>query len=254
MRRIAALAGALLALTGCAQARGDETAQRSPWGTTYTATAVTEQGAPKRLADGTTIELRFTTDGRLIARAGCNQLSGRARIDQRQLRVDDLATTEMGCDPARHEQDRWLAAFLEGGPGWRLDGDRLTLDGDGTTVDLVAAANRPLTGVRWVVDTLVEGDVAGSVPAGAEAWLTFGTDGKVSGNGGCNQFGGSYTAKGSTITFTGLASTAMGCLDDRASLESAVLQVLRGEVRWTIDGDHLSLTAPGGTGLRLRAA
>ncbi|WP_238017147.1 META domain-containing protein [Dactylosporangium sp. AC04546] len=255
MRRIAAALLAVAATAaGCAQAGGDDTAQPSPWGSTYTATAVTEQGAPKRLADGTRIELRFMRDGRLIATAGCNQLSGKARIDEARLRVDELASTEMGCDPARHEQDRWLAGFLQRGPGWRLAGDRLTLDAEGTTLDLVAGTPRPLAGPRWVVDTLVKGEIAGSLPAGVEAWLTFTADGKVSGSDGCNQLGGAYTAEGSTIRFTDLVTTKMACQDERASVESAVLQVLRGEVRSAIDGDHLTLTAPDGTGLRLRAA
>ncbi|MET7403021.1 META domain-containing protein [Dactylosporangium sp. NPDC005572] len=254
MRRIAALAGALLTLAGCAQAGGADPAQQAPWGTTYTATAVTEQGAPRPLADGTRIELRFMRDGRLIASAGCNQLSGKARIAAERLRVDELASTEIGCDPARHEQDRWLAAFLERGPAWRLAGDRLTLDAGGTTLDLVAGTPRPLAGPRWVVDTLVTGEVAGSVPAGVEAWLTFGTDGRVTGSDGCNQLGGAYTAEGSTIRFADLVTTKMACQDERAAVESAVLRVLRGEVRSAIDGDHLTLTASDGTGLRLRAS
>lgn len=163
----------------------------------------------------------------------------------------------MGCDPPRHDQDTWLAAFLQAGPALRLEGADLVLEGGGTTISFLdrerAEPDAPLAGTVWTVDTLVDGQTAGSVPAGVRAHLSFTADGKVTGSGGCNQLTGSYSANGDAITFTDMGSTFMACADDRGKVEGKVLPVLRGTVRYRIEADHLTLTAANGTGLRLTA-
>ena len=45
----------------------------------------------------------------------------------------------------------------------------------------------------------------------------------------------------------------MACDDDRMRLERAVLDTLKGDVRYEIDAAVLRLDGPGGHGLRLRA-
>lgn len=46
---------------------------------------------------------------RVTASAGCNRLGGAAEITAERIDVGDLSMTEMGCDPALHAQDEWLA-------------------------------------------------------------------------------------------------------------------------------------------------
>ncbi|MGI5055001.1 META domain-containing protein, partial [Streptomyces sp. JAC18] len=57
----------------------------------------------------------------------------------------------------------------------------------------------PLAGTAWKGTGLVSGSAASSVPAGTEgkAHLTFGEDGSVEGNRGCNSFHGNATVSGS---------------------------------------------------------
>lgn len=76
--------------------------------------------------------------------------------------------------------------------------------------------------------------------AGAE--LTFNGDGTVTGNSGCNGFGGSYTVEGDQITFESITSTLMACEDARMAQESAVTQVLTGTAKYKIEGSTLTLT------------
>src|ERR687895_804015 len=87
------------------------------------------------------------------------------------LAVDDMSMTGMGCDPPRHEQDRWLAGVLAAGPSWRLDGSTLVLTSGATELVLadreVAEPDLSLEGTEWVVDTLVDGEVAESTPIGS---------------------------------------------------------------------------------------
>ena len=240
---------------GATDSRGE------PWGRTFLSTSVTENGQPKELVAGTRITLNFFADGhRLGAQAGCNQMGGPASFDAGRLVVNDMATTEMGCDPPRHAQDEWLARFLTSKPTWAREGATLTLEDTTTRIVLedreVADPDRPLQGTKWVVDTIVEGDAASSVPAGVEAYLTIEDGNRMSGNTGCNGMGGNAVVDeaSSTITFSEVISTKMACDDDRMRVERAVTDTLDTRVAYQIDADVLRLDGPAGHGLRLRAA
>jgi heat shock protein HslJ len=216
-------------------------------GRTYLSTEITDDGAPRELVDGTRLSLQFTGDGRLLANAGCNSMSGEVSLEDSRLDVGGgLATTEMGCDPARHEQDEWLAKLLDTSPEWRVDGDQLILtSGESRIVlldRLVAEPDRPLTGTHWELSTIIEGAAASSVPKlDKTPDLTFTKDGEVKGFSGCNGFGGEAKVSGSTITFGSLQGTLMACAGAAGKVERTVLDVVKGDVEFTIDGDQLRL-------------
>jgi heat shock protein HslJ len=180
----------------------------------------------RQLVAGTELRLTFSDDGTIGASAGCNQFVGELEIEAEALVVTNLGGTEMGCDPERHAQDEWFTGFLTTQPTWELDDDHLTLTAGGTTIVFtyreVADPDQPLVGTRWVVDTLLEGDAASSVPQGAEAYLEFGDDGKISGDDGCNGFGGTYELDGRQIRITERVQTLRGCTDDKMRVAEAV--------------------------------
>jgi heat shock protein HslJ len=66
----------------------------------------------------------------------------------------------------------------------------------------------PLNGTSWRLTSL--GNM-GLVP-GAHITLAF-KDGQVSGNSGCNSYGGEYQVKGDQIKFKQMVSTLMACAD-----------------------------------------
>jgi heat shock protein HslJ len=256
MKRLGVGLGLLLALTACARpgtpAPGASVPGGGPWGHTFVSTS-----SSRDLVAGTRIELRFG-DAKLDAQAGCNHLIGTARIEQGRLAVDDLGATAMGCDPPRQAQDSWLTTFLGARPTVLLSGPDLVLEGSGVRIDFVrrevADPDKPLTGPEWTVDTLISGQAASSVPAGVRPFLTFAPDGTVSGSGGCNQLAGRYTVQPGAITFIDLVSTKKACVDDRGTVETRVVGVVKGTVQYKIEAGHLTLTAPDGNGLRLAAA
>ena len=256
-----------LGLAGCgrgtvSQAGSADPSGNEPWGRTFLSTEVTENGQPRPLVTGTSIPLNFVEDGhRLGAQAGCNSMGGQADFAGGRLVVGDLATTEMGCDPPRHAQDEWLARFLTSRPEWSRKGATLTLDNGTTRIVLqdreVADPDRPLRGTKWVVDTIVDGQSASSVPPGAEAFVVFAKSGdEFQGNTGCNGMGGNSQVHEDTskITFSQVISTKMACDDGRMRLERAVLATLDGDVAYRIEAAFLHLDGPNGHGLRLRAA
>jgi heat shock protein HslJ len=259
MRIVAVLM--LLVLAGCgAQGAASEqppALQPDPLrGKTFLAMAVTEDGKPRQLAPQTELSVEFTDDGRLIARAGCNIMQGRVDTADGTLTVDGgLSMTEMGCDAPRHDQDEFVAGVLSASPKWELTDGRLTIRTGTTVFDMAAEdqSTRDLTGTTWVLDTLVEGQTASSMPAGApEVTLVF--DGKkVVAETHCNGYMAEYVVAGDTITFTPGASTLMACAPEIMQGEKAVADALRDEVTFKITADRLTFTHPSGKGIGLHA-
>jgi autotransporter-associated beta strand protein len=225
--------------------------QGSLRGRTFTASAITDQGRPRALVAGTQVEVRFTDDGRVVVNAGCNTLSGTVTVDGGKLGVADMSVTEMGCDPARHDQDRFLAGLFAGNPEWRLDGGHLVLGSSGQGLELNQDRTLPLAGTVWKADTVIVGTMAGSAPAGVHATLVFGPD-QVTITGLCNLAQAGYRTAGSTITFQPGRLTRKACQENVMSLEQATLAVLDGEATYAIDTGTLTLTK-GDRGLRLTA-
>jgi len=108
-----------------------------------------------------------------------------------------------------------------------------------------------LSGTNWVL-TQYSAHQSSWVPAvGTHApTLKFGIDGTISGNGGCNSFGGTYTEAPGELTLSPLIRTLMACADPAVNTqEGVVMSVLagvNGKVTFTLAGDQLTLSIPSG--------
>jgi len=252
----------LLLLAGCGARPApagapDQTAPDPLRGRTFIATAVTADGKPYTLVADTEVSFEFTDDGRLTVRPGCNMLEGPVDTTGGKLVVDGLITTDMACDPARMEQDSFVGKVLDASPSWELNGDRLTIKSGSTTFDLAPReAVRPdkeLVGTTWVLDTLVDGEVASSMTAGApEVTLVF--DGqRVVADTHCNGVNAAYTMVDNRIVFEPGAMTKMACEPEIMRGETAVYDVLSGEASYKLTDNTLSLTSSSGKGIQLHA-
>jgi heat shock protein HslJ len=81
---------------------------------------------------------------------------------------------------------------------------------------------------------------ASDLPAGTHMLVHFNPDGKISGNGGCNQFFGSYSISGNTIKIGPLVSTRKGC-PGLLHAEAAFFATLEAAKSFAQDGDSLVL-------------
>jgi heat shock protein HslJ len=109
-----------------------------------------------------------------------------------------------------------------------------------------AGGGQNLAGTSW---RLVEanGQLA---PAGVEATITFEEGGQVSGSGGCNSYGGTYSVDGNSITFSQIISTMMACQDEGVmALESTFLDALNAGGTFDVQGNTLTIDAANGTTL-----
>lgn len=95
---------------------------------------------------------------------------------------------------------------------------------------------------KWKLTAYGPPDSVTPAVSDADATLTFGEDGIVSGSGGCNSLGGEYEVNGNEITFGEITSTLMACDDARMAQESAVMQVLSSAAEYEIDGQTLTIT------------
>ena len=143
----------------------------------FWSTRVVEDDVERRLVDGTRIRLRFDDGDRVGASAGCNSMGGVYSLNGARLDVTDLAMTEMGCDPERHEQDNFVASLLGSSPTIVIGDTELVLSNDRVTVTFVdesiANPDQQIVGTRWVVSGFIDADVAMSFAIDAPAELTF---------------------------------------------------------------------------------
>lgn len=91
-----------------------------------------------------------------------------------------------------------------------------------------AAATFPVG--SWRLTSLGSKDVPGSIAT----TIAIAADGKVSGRGGCNGFGGNATLRGRTIRFSRMVSTMMACAPDVMAQERSFLDGLGRVRRWDI--------------------
>lgn len=149
-RALAALAVAVLALgtLACGDDADDSTSAGSDTGAsgsggtapsfdaldgvTFTSTEVTGHD----MVQGTNVTLAF--DGEQVSvNAGCNTMGGTVTLEGGTLTLgDQVQSTLMGCSDELSAQDTWITDWLQGGVDATLDGNALTLEGDGVTMAL----------------------------------------------------------------------------------------------------------------------
>ena len=105
-----------------------------------------------------------------------------------------------------------------------------------------STGQKALAGSEWHLVAM--GPVgASSLPApGARVTLKFGTDGRISGSGGCNSYGGNYRIQGNRLTLSQVFSTKRACLDANANKqESQYFAALESADRFRLNRRQLTI-------------
>lgn len=105
-----------------------------------------------------------------------------------------------------------------------------------------------LTQPTWTLTTLVVDGQEQALSSSRSATLHFGAhDGQISGSGGCNTFGGSYSVNGTQLQIGALRSTLIGCLDPVVSgQERHYFQALPRVATYRLAGNTLTLSGDSG--------
>lgn len=101
---------------------------------------------------------------------------------------------------------------------------------------------RVLAGTEWQLVSLGPSGSESNVVTGTTPTANFGEDGRVGGNTGCNNYGGTYEVRGETISIGRLVSTRRACLDQNANeQERRFLAILEAANRFRLASDRLTI-------------
>jgi heat shock protein HslJ len=153
------------------------------------------------------------------------------------------------ADDAVTAQEGTYLQALEQVRSFKLERGVLRLKDDAGKTLLILAQARPEAIRRggWTVAAINTGDAIVSVLEGIRLTATFGANGRVSGNTGCNQYSATYTLEGFSLKIGPAVSTRRACSSEEANRqETAFLRALEGVNGFRITGDRLELYGPDG--------
>lgn len=219
---------------------------------------LTLNGEP--LIEDTEITLEFTeTDA--AGNAGCNHYSGAYTLDGDALTVEEIISTMMAClepEGVMEQETAYHTALQSVASARIVDGQLELLDADGNVVLTYAEQQPPadaeLEGTQWVLESFISGDAVSSTLVGTTLTAVF-EDGTITGEAGCNGYGGTYTVEGNSLTITEVVSTMMACLEPEGIMdqEAQFLALLNSADSYEIEGSMLTIMSGDGQGLVFRA-
>jgi len=211
-------------------------------------------GEPALASDAMTVT--FGDDGTIDGFGGCNQVFGDYAVDGSTMTVAGLAATRRFCDPDLMDREALFIAILTDASGFAIAGEELTIvasDGaelifsTGDTGPVATPTPEPqetpavvsgeLVGPTWVLDTLM----GQSMSAFIRITIAFGADGTLAGSGGCNDYTGTYTVDGGTISIAGITTGTEECDATIKGIQDGLLQVVPFIDGWSIVDGGLSL-------------
>ncbi len=201
--------------------------------------------------EGSVPTARFRA-GRIITGAtGCNTFTAGYTYDAGDMTVSQPAASRMACPQPQMEQDAAYLAALHRVAHFTLSDDTLTLT-DVRGVALLTYQREPppvLAGTTWRM-TGYNDAKGGFAPALGNVTVsaTFGSDGRLTGSAGCNEYRGKFTQTGDTLAIGPLIlMTRKACAPETLAQERAYLIALRSATRAELNGDQLLLARSGDT-------
>ncbi|WP_119068807.1 META domain-containing protein [Aggregatilinea lenta] len=185
-----------------------------------------------------TITLTFDDERRVVGSGGCNNYSTTYELASNSVSFSPPVSTRMACaDDAVNEQELAYFGALEAATGYEVSDDQLVIPyGDGA--ELVFTRRATLADTSWQLETL-DGE---TLADGSEITLMFEEEDRVSGSGGCNVYGGSYSLDRDALTFSQVISTERACLDDAImAQEQAYFAALASATSYTLTDEQLTI-------------
>lgn len=238
MKIIARLgAAAFAAIAGCLPM--DATAQSASLdGTAWVLTSLNG-----RAVTGPAVTGHFE-NGRVQGTDGCNRYTSTYTTKGTVIQIGPKgAATQMACLPDVMKQAEAFAAALAGARTYRVTAGQLQLMGaDGAILSTFAAQPQSLAGSSWHATGINNGrDAVVSLVAGSTVTVSFASDGKVSGSGGCNSYTATWKADGNALAFTPAAATRKMCDPGVMAQEQAFFAALGSVATMRMEGNGLEL-------------
>ena len=184
-------------------------------------------------------------DGKFIGDTHCNGVGGEYTLDGDKITTQMGPSTLRACEPDIASQEGGMAYGVSHAASYKIeDGKLMLLDADGNVLlTFVEQPPAELGGNAWQLISFNNGNGMESNQTTARIVVTFGEDGKVSGNAGCNNFNGAYEVDGEEITIGPLATTRKMCAQPEGVMETeqAFLQAMGNAATFSIMGDRLTI-------------
>lgn len=185
------------------------------------------------------------SDGRVFGSDGCNRYSTSVFIDGSSIIVGPRGpSTMMACPPEVMEQADAFMAAMFGSMTYRAIDGRLELVGsDGAVRATFAAQSTALAGTTWEAIAINNGRgaVTGLV-ADTSVTMSFDSEGKLSGSGGCNRYTATWTQEGSSMRLSAPASTRRMCPEEGVmEQEQAFFAAMQTVSTMRFEGDRLEM-------------
>jgi len=239
----------LAAIVGCLPMAA--TADSSPLdGTAWVLTSLAG-----RNVSGPAVTGRFE-NGQVGGTDGCNRYGSSYTVTGSSIRIGPKgAATLMACPPEVMKQAEAFAAALAGARTFRIAAGQLELIGaDGTVLSTFAAQSQSLAGSSWRATAINNGkEAVVSLVADTTVTISFASDGKVSGSGGCNNYVSTWKADGNALAFTPPGATRMMCAAPGVmEQEHAFFRALESVATMRMEADRLEMrTAQGALAVML---
>ncbi|MBK8021485.1 MAG: META domain-containing protein [Chloroflexi bacterium] len=248
-----AVAAILLALGGAAFAQQDDT--DSLLGTQWRLVSYGPPNDQMDILEDSAILLSFPLEDQMEGFAGCNSYSGSYTIDQDSITFGEIVATAAACtntDVTQQEQ-----TYLDSlGSVTRFErmGDSLTLwSGEDQQLRFVSANVNAdiLVGSQWRLVSYGDPDNQTEVVEDGEVTLTFATETRLGGEGGCNDYSANFRTSDGSISLTSIVHTELAC-DDEAIMqqEQAYFDALETATSYEGFFDRLFITYENGQQLR----
>jgi heat shock protein HslJ len=229
------------ALAGGAQAQSPAASSVGPTGsldnTNWSLTSISASS----VASDAGVMLDFVA-GAAGGFSGCNHFAVTYTATPTSLAFGPITVTRIVCDDDRMAVEMSFLTALSTVSGYTAAGDTLTLiDATGAAVLTFGGSPMPSVQGSWAVTSFFDGSAATTPTAGSDLTVAFLPDGRVRGNGGCNEFGGPYAVSGNEIAIGPLMSTTTTCGGDIDARELGYLSALEQAAIWAIESGRLEL-------------
>ena len=184
-------------------------------------------------------------DGEFAGNTGCNAYFGQYSLQNRQIAFELKGVSMRACTEPQATQEAGILGALSQITSYELTGNTLSLlDARGNALlSLHLRDNVSLTGVHWRLLSLNNGK-GGMVSDAATSriYITFGDDGNITGNAGCNDYFGSWRMDDDDLSFGAIAATEMMCSEPAGVMdrEFTYLKMLSKVARYEIQGEKLT--------------
>lgn len=172
--------------------------------------------------------------------SGCNQYSSPYTINGRSIQFAEMAATAMDCPSPLLDQEAQFLEALRQATRFTLSENELVIETAVTPLIFHPQEPIPLTGTTWQLTGIAQDGVIISTWVDERITAVF-TNGKLSGNAGCNRYTGTYTLAGEMLSIHEIANEALFCDEERNRRETQFLTALSAINSYTTGENNLTL-------------